>query len=111
MESPRTDFGRKLRAEMTRQDVGVRELARRITNENPRLKFEDARRTIARWLTPGAGAVVPSDASREAVARALNVPLESLADEEQDEEEDTALQDLARGIKAFMRSEMAKASR
>lgn len=67
--TPYTTFGRKLRSELVRQDVSVRELARRISPRD----FENQRRTIARWLTPSPEATTPSPASRRASATALGL--------------------------------------
>lgn len=76
--APHTAFGKRLRAEMARQQVSVRELARRINPRDP----EASRRTIARWLTPTDAAVNPSRASVRAVAAALGVDPSELVDEE-----------------------------
>jgi len=80
--APHTAFGKRLRAEMDRQQVSVRELARRVNPRDP----EGSRRTIARWLTPDSSAAVnPSRARVRAVASALGVEPSSLVDEEDSE--------------------------
>lgn len=73
---------------MDRQQVSVRELARRLNHTDP----EGARRTIARWLTSSVEtAVNPSRASVRSVAEALGVDPASLASDDDDEESDLPL--------------------
>lgn len=97
--TPHTSFGKRLRAEMNRQQVSVRELARRVNPADP----EGQRRSIARWLSSSPEAVRPSRASVRAVADALGVTPEDLADEEDSE------MPLSRGEAAQLVSLLGKA--
>jgi transcriptional regulator with XRE-family HTH domain len=76
---PRTRFGDQLRAELDRQQLSVRKLARLMSPANP----EPMRRNLARWI---GGYNQPSRIHRVMVADALSVPLETF--EEDDEEAD-----------------------
>lgn len=86
-------FAKQLRAELTRQNVSIRSLAKRMNPEEPNV----ARRNVYRWL---AGTSAPSPASREAVAQALGLPLDHFAS---DDEEEDALAALMTGLRALVR--------
>ena len=80
--TPRTEFGRRLREELDRQNLSVRALARRMQPDNP----EPMRRNIARWLSPlPESAVNPSTASVRAAAGSLGVSVEELLPDEPEE--------------------------
>lgn len=99
---PHTQFGRRLREELTRRDVSVRELARRMQPGNP----EPMRRNVARWLSPlPDSAVSPSGASVVAVAEALGCPADELADDEEDLD---VYAPLARAVQEAVRAEIAR---
>lgn len=94
-------FSGKLRAELVRQGLGVRTLARKMDPAQP----ERARRSLNRWLNEG---IKPSPANRVAVAVALGVSEDSF-DAEDDDEEDAelhrALADLTRVLLARVRED------
>lgn len=103
-KTPHTAYGRHLRAELNRQDVKVRELARRLRPDNP----EQARRSIARWLTPEPeSAVVPGRASRDSVTDALGLERGSL-DDDLDEEDADVYAPLARAVQELVRREVER---
>ena len=85
---PRTPFGRKLAAELERQNVSARELARRMKPHDP----EAQRRSIARWLAPLGSAPNPSPSSRRAAAEALGLEPGAL---DEDEEEAASMRPIA----------------
>lgn len=94
-------FSNKLRAELVRQGLGVRTLARKMDPAQP----ERARRSLNRWLNEG---IKPSPANRVAVAVALGVPEESFSDDddaEEDAELHRALADLTRVLLARVRED------
>jgi len=72
--APTSLFAAKLRAELTRQDLGVRTLARRIDPTN----VDRVRRQLNRWLK----GTRPSPENRERVEGALGIARGSLADED-----------------------------
>jgi transcriptional regulator with XRE-family HTH domain len=102
-KTPKTEFGRNLRAELTRQDISVRALARRMQPGDS----EAMRRNIARWLSPKDTAVNPSRASVRAVAEALGVPAEALMEEE-DEEAAQMYAPLVHAVREIVRSELSR---
>lgn len=99
----RTPFGIRLRAELDRQHVSNRELARRLDPVDP----ERARRSIARWLAPRNRAVTPSRPNVVALATALGVRPEDLKPDEDDEEADLSIQ-LAQVIGALVRAQVKR---
>lgn len=104
MREDRTSFGRRLRSELTKQDVSVRELARRLKPEDP----ESARRNIARWLAPRERAVTPGAATIARVAAELGVEPRELRGDDTDEDEarSMTLDDILRmRIRQIMREE------
>lgn len=74
----RSPFGEKLRAELGRQNISIRKLARQIDPNHP----ERARRNLSRWIA----GTRPTQGSRVLVAHALGVDA-SHFDEEDDEDE------------------------
>lgn len=100
----RTPFGRKLRDQLDRQSISVRELARRMQPDDP----ESARRNIARWLAPRASAVMPSRANVRAVAEALGVAPDELNGDDDDEESDPVAT-LMNALRRFVRAELGRA--
>jgi transcriptional regulator with XRE-family HTH domain len=85
---PRTAFGEKLRAELTRKNVSIRQLSRRLDPNSP----EAARRNLTRWIA----GTRPTKTSRVAVAVALDVAPDYF--DEDDEEEDSEMADLVRAL-------------
>lgn len=80
--TPSTEFGRRLRDELDRQNLSVRALARRMQPDNP----EPMRRNIARWLSPlPDSSVNPSTASAHAAASSLGVSVETLLPDDDEE--------------------------
>lgn len=73
----RSGFGDILRAELDRQDVSTRELARRLTVDHPE-KIENMRRTLIRYIR---GENAPGKPARQAIADALSVDAEVFAQE------------------------------
>lgn len=65
-------FVQRVRAEMKRQDISIRGLARKMDPEN----LNRARRNLHRWLDEG---IVPGRASRDDLAAALGIPASALA--------------------------------
>jgi transcriptional regulator with XRE-family HTH domain len=102
----RTPFGARLRAELDRQGISNRELARRLDPADP----EGARRSIARWLAPRDRAVTPSRPNVAAIAAALGVQPEELQPEEDDDEESDLAATLVHTLKALMRHERRRAA-
>jgi transcriptional regulator with XRE-family HTH domain len=100
----RTPFGSRLRAELDRQRVSNRELARRLDPTDP----EGARRSVARWLAPKGRAVTPSAPNIAAIAAALGVRPEDLEPEEDEEESDLAMRMLEM-IREVVRTEIRQA--
>jgi transcriptional regulator with XRE-family HTH domain len=92
----RTKFGDKVRAELDRQRISIRKLARDIDPARP----EVARRNLARWI---GGYNSPSRLSRIAVAEALGIPAEALL--EDDDEEADPLVALMSAIRRVVRDE------
>lgn len=82
--TPRSNFVRRVRAEMSAQELSVRALARRMDPAN----LDRARRNLHRWLDEG---ISPSRASRTEVAVALGIAEAELADAE--EEDDPAMRE------------------
>jgi transcriptional regulator with XRE-family HTH domain len=78
---PRTAFGQRLAAELERQNVSARELARRMNPADPVLQ----RRSIARWLAPVGSAVNPSPLSRANAAAALGLDAEAFSEDDEEE--------------------------
>lgn len=78
---PRTAFGQRLAAELDRQNVSARELARRMNPADPELQ----RRSIARWLAPVDAAVNPSPSSRANAAAALGLDVAEFAEDDEEE--------------------------
>lgn len=66
---PRSLFGEILRRTLEEQGVSNRELARRLTIENP-ARLENTRRALIRYIR---GEVTPSDQARDAIAKALGL--------------------------------------
>lgn len=77
---PRTAFGQRLAAELDRQNVSARELARRMNPGDPELQ----RRSVARWLAPLGKAVNPSPSSRAGAAVALGLDVSAFDDEDEE---------------------------
>lgn len=65
-------FVERVRAEMRKQDLSIRALARKMDPEN----LNRARRNLHRWLDEG---IVPGRASREELAVALGLPVDTFA--------------------------------
>jgi transcriptional regulator with XRE-family HTH domain len=74
---PRTLFGEILRQELDSQGVSIRELARRLTADEPE-KIENTRRTLIRYMQ---GEVQPGVQAREAIAEALSIDPQVFADD------------------------------
>jgi transcriptional regulator with XRE-family HTH domain len=91
-DKTRSVFGEKLRGELARQDMSIRELARRLDPDNP----QHTRRALHKWIA--ADPPAPSKASRARVAGALG--LDPAHFEEEDDEED---HQLARDLLALLR--------
>jgi transcriptional regulator with XRE-family HTH domain len=85
---PRTIFGERLRGELTRQNISIRQLARQIDPKSP----EVARRNLSRWIA----GTRPTKGSRVLVAHALGVDPSHF--DEDDEEEDSEMADLFRAL-------------
>jgi len=66
---PRSLFGEMLRRELETQGVSQRELARRLTLQQPE-RLENMRRSLIRYIH---GEVIPTTSAREAIADALAV--------------------------------------
>lgn len=81
-------FGERLRTELSRQNLSIRKLARRIDPKNP----EVARRNLSRWIA----GTKPTGASRALVADALGVDMSYF--DEDDEEDDSEMSDLVRAL-------------
>lgn len=85
---PARTFKQKLRAELNRQEVGVRTLARRMHEiqpprpEGPR-SIESIRRQLKSYLTDGPNLVTPTAETREWVEDALGLERDSLKDDEE----------------------------
>lgn len=77
MTRRRSGFGEILRRELDEQGVSVRELARRLTVEQPE-KLENMRRSLGRYIS---GEVSPGQSARETIAEALSVDHEIFAEE------------------------------
>lgn len=73
----RSGFGDILRRELETQAVSTRELARRLTAEEPQ-KLENVRRALIRYIN---GEHAPNDDTREAIAVALSVDFEVFAED------------------------------
>lgn len=78
-----TKFQRQLRHHLDEQRIPVRELARRVSPENP----EHMRRSLHKYLS---GRTLPSRLTRIAIADALGVDREPLLEDEDDKEADLA---------------------
>lgn len=91
-----SSFVARVRAEMGRQNLSIRGLARKIDPAN----VDRARRNIHRWLDEG---IVPHRSSRREVAVALGLDEHSLDDD--DEEADLAVV-LLKSLRALVREEM-----
>lgn len=74
---PRSLFGEILRRELESQGVSNRELARRLTADDP-AKLENCRRSLIRYIR---GEVMPSETMRDAIAEALDVDPSVFADD------------------------------
>lgn len=85
----RSPFGEKLRAELARQGISIRELGRRMDPAKPDI----ARRNLSRWIA----GTKPTKGSRVLVAHALEVD-PSHFDEDDDEEADQEMADLFRAL-------------
>lgn len=94
------NFVRRVRAEMTTQELSIRALARRMDPEN----LNRARRNLHRWLDEG---ITPSRASRAEVAVALGIPESEL--DPDDEEADQLMAPLVRAIRDLVRAEVRQA--
>lgn len=92
----RTRFGDKLRAELDRQHLSVRKLARIMAPDHP----EPMRRNLARWI---GGYNKPSRIHRVMVAEALGVPVETF---DEDDEEDDIVASLVKAIRRVVRDEL-----
>lgn len=66
---PRSLFGEILRRELQDQGVSNRELARRLTVDEPE-KLENVRRSLIRYIR---GEVIPGEDARESIAQALSI--------------------------------------
>lgn len=75
---PRSAFGDQLRAELERQNLSIRKLARRMNPDKP----EIARRALAKWIA----GTRPSPASRMLVADALGVAASTFEDSDDSED-------------------------
>lgn len=84
----RSHFGEKLRAEIDRQRISIRELSRRIDPGRP----EIARRNLSRWIS----GTRPTKPSRVLVAHALGV--EPGYFDEDDEDEDPEVEFLVSSL-------------
>lgn len=73
---PRSLFGEILRAELERQGISTRELARRLA-DGPE-KVENTRRTLIRYMR---GEVLPGLQARETIAAALSLDPAVFADD------------------------------
>lgn len=69
IKRPRSLFGEILRRELEAQGVSNRELARRLTADQPE-RLENTRRALIRYIR---GEVVPNDDARLAIAAALRI--------------------------------------
>ena len=77
MKKRRSGFGEILRRELETQAVSTRELARRLTADEPH-RLENTRRTLIRYIN---GDHYPNDHTREAIAAALSVDFEVFAED------------------------------
>jgi transcriptional regulator with XRE-family HTH domain len=75
---PRSTFGDQLRAELERQGLSIRKLARLMNPDKP----EIARRSLAKWIA----GTRPSPASRVLVADALGVEVATFEDADDSED-------------------------
>lgn len=73
----RSGFGDILRRELDSQQVSTRELARRLTADEPN-RLESVRRTLIRYIN---GEVSPGSSAREAIAEALSVDYDLFAED------------------------------
>lgn len=80
VEKARSAFGEKLRTELKRRDLSIRQFSRMLDPAKP----EQARRSLAKWIAPGPPN--PSKGSRRLVADALGLDPKHF--DEDDEEED-----------------------
>src|SRR4051812_15275741 len=83
-EKARSAFGEKLRGELNRRDLSIRQFSRILDPT----KSEQARRSLAKWIA--AGPPNPSKGSRRLVADALG--LDPKFFDEDDEEDDPELE-------------------
>jgi transcriptional regulator with XRE-family HTH domain len=90
VEKARSAFGEKLRTELERRDMSIRQFSRMLDPSKP----EQARRSLAKWIA--AGPPNPSKASRRLVAEALG--LEPGHFDEDDEEEDPEMEMLVSAL-------------
>jgi hypothetical protein len=86
----RSAFGEKLRTELERRDLSVRQFSRMLDPSKP----EQARRSLAKWIA--VGPPNPSKPSRRLVAEALG--LEPRHFDEDDEEEDPEMEILVSAL-------------
>lgn len=84
-------FGRKLRAELDRRNLGVRTLARTLAQRaNAPDRTESIRRQLRRYLYEP---VQPTAATRWEIEDALGLERDTLAADDEDEEADPAMRD------------------
>ena len=95
----RSRFGEKLRRELDQRGMSIRKLARTMNPNTP----EQARRNLARWI---GGYNQPSRIQLVALCEALGVPLETFADDD-DEEADPVVALMA-AIRRVVRDELAR---
>lgn len=96
---PRTQFGEKLRAELDRQQISIRKLARVMAPGSP----EPMRRNLARWI---GGYNQPSRIHRIMVADALGLPLETFTEDDEEPEQPVSLDEYLRlKVRDVLRSE------
>lgn len=80
VEKARSAFGEKLRTELKRRDLSIRQFSRMLDPSKP----EQARRSLAKWIAPGPPN--PSKGSRRLVADRLGVDPKHF-DEDDDEDD------------------------
>jgi hypothetical protein len=76
-------FAHKLRAELDRQDLGVRTLARKLSDDKHSLEI--VRRRLNKYLRDG---VVPTEATRHEIEAALGTDRDALNPDDDDDEDD-----------------------
>ncbi len=105
---PRSLFGHQLRAELSKQDVSVRELGRRMHRAKPS-KWKDASsawRSVRRWIV-GTSA---STENRREVAAALGLDRDHFGTADGDDEEAELFADLSDALAALVRQQVRKAT-